>query len=131
MYMSRSAPVFGVRTVNWATFDPLGTVIGSTAWSPALRSPLCAAPRLRPEAVIGKAPATPGVIENFTEPEAPDPATVSGASTTFGVTTIGLRTVVPAPFQVRKPLAAWSNSALLLVKVTRNVRVSPAALNDR
>ena len=81
--------------------------------------------------MIGNAPATPGVTENLILPDAPEPATASGASTTFGVTTSGIRTVVPAPFQVRKPLAAWSNSALLLVKVTRKVRVSPAALNDR
>ena len=73
--------------------------------------------------MIGKAPEIPGVTEKSMVPAAPDPVICAGASTTFGTTAIGIRTDVPAPRQVKKPVAALSNGAVRRVKVTRNVLV--------
>ena len=56
--------VFGVRTVNWATFALAGTVTGgSWACAPAAIVRSTAVPVASPEAVIGNAPATPGVTD--------------------------------------------------------------------
>ena len=86
-----------------------------------------------PEAVIGNAPDTPGVTEYADRCRTrPAPNTSSGASTTFGVTTSGIRTVRAGPLPgeeatgrlVELRAACWS-------KVTRKVLVSPFALNDR
>src|SRR5262245_20799591 len=98
------------------------------SYSPAATLSATGVTPTRPETVFSRFPLKPALTSNDLLPLAlASPCTSVGAATATGRTATGLRTVWPAPVQVRDPTAQSPKPAVVRVKVTVNVPSPPGA----